>query len=70
MLYFFLLSSSRRGLAGRLSSRVPDFQESMTVVSDGKPNGRGRGAAKGGRAASLAVAWKRSRRGLSEMARA
>lgn len=59
--------------AERLNSRVPDFRESMTVDEDdgnGKSDGRCSSAAKGGSGIPFAVAWKRSRHGLSEMARA
>lgn len=61
----------RRISAERLNSRVPDFRESMTVDEDDGERESSTGAAKGGiTGITFAVAWKRSRHGLSEMARA
>jgi len=68
MLYF--PSSWHRGFAERLNLRVPDFRESMTVVSDGKPTGAVAARQRVEEPHCFVVAWKRSRRGLSEMARA
>lgn len=68
MLYF--PSPLHRGFAERLNSRVPDLRESMTVVGDGKPTGRGRGKERKSHAARGCMEKEPPRRGLSEMARA